>query len=150
MFHDLSLLTSVVRLANAQAAGLTDFTSSALDMEDYDGVLFICAAGAVSATAVSQVKIQQSSDDGSTDAYADLAGTFSAALVSGTDDNKVILIDVYRPQERYLKVVWHRSTANTVIDGIFAIRYHGKVMPAALDATVKALTKFSAPAEGAA
>lgn len=148
--HNLGLAVSVLRLSNAVAAGATASNSSSVDMLGWDGVFFIAAAGAITATAVSSVKAQQSSDNGSADDFTDIAGSSSPALTPATDDNKILLIDIYRPQKRYLRLSWVRSTANTVIDGVFAIRYHGVVTPAALDATVKSLELFSNPPEGTA
>lgn len=148
--HNLSLHISPVRISNAVAAGTSTVTSSALDMLDYDGVLFVISLGAITATSVTVAKVQQSSDDGSADDYTDLAGTATVTPTPSTDDNKVLLIDIYKPAKRYLKAVVTRTTANCVIDGILAIRYHGHVQPAALDATVKALEVFNQPAEGTA
>lgn len=150
MFHNLALYSNTVRIMNGVVAGTSDQTSSALDMEDYDGVLILAAFGVVSANAVSVVKVQQSSDDAVADDYTDLTGTASTALTATTDNNKIVVIDIYRPQKRYLKVVFTRSTGNVVIDGIFAVRYHGKAQPAALHATVLSQEVFSYPAEGTA
>ena len=139
-----------IRVMNSVAAGTGDTqTSSAVDTAGFDGCLFAVHLGAITATAVTTVKAQQSSDDGATDAYADLAG--SAQTPADTDDNKIVLIDIFRPQERYLKALVVRATANVVIDGIDAILYNADVKPTVQDATtVFGLETFASPAEGTA
>lgn len=140
---------SWIRVMNAVAAGQTNQTSSAIDTAGYDGVEIVSAFGAITGGAVTSVKVQQSSDDASADAYADLAS--SSVTVADTDDNKIVVHDIYRPRERYLKVVISRATQNAVIDGVFARRYAPRVNPSTNDSTTVVSRKLLAsPAEGTA
>lgn len=146
---NLSKSISLARLSNAVAAGTTAITPTAgLDMEGYEGVLFIVPMGAITTGAVTDVKVQQSSDDGATDAYSDLAG--SAFNVADSDDNQLVYIDVFRPQKRYVKPVVDRATQNAVVDGIIAIRYGARRLPAEMDTTVAGGLLLISPAEGTA
>lgn len=139
----------VIRVLNAVAAGQTTQTSSAIDTAGYDGVKIYSMFGAITAGAVTSVKIQQSSDDGSADAYADLAG--SSISVADDDDNQVVVHDIYRPRDRYLKAVISRATQNAVIDGIVAVLYCADKMPTTDDTTtVVARETHVSPAEGTA
>lgn len=139
----------VIRVMNGVAAGTTDQTSSAIDMAGFEGVKIYTLFGAITGSAVTSVKIQQSSDDGSADAYADLEAT--SVTVADDDDNQVVLHDIYRPRERYLKVIVDRGTQNAVIDGIVAVLYGADKMPTTDDsATVVARETHSSPAEGTA
>lgn len=139
----------VTRVMNAQAAGTSDVSSAALDMANFDGVKFYVSFGTITSGAVTSVKVQQSSDDAASDAYADLEGT--AVTVADDDDNQVVVIDVYRPKERYLEVVVDRGTANAVIDGVVAVQYGPRVMPTTDDSTtVVAREVHASPAEGTA
>lgn len=113
---NLSYAVKFTRVMNAVAAGQTAQTSSAIDMRNFEGCIFISAFGAITASAVTSVKIQQSSDDGSADTYADLLGT--SISVADDDDNQIVIHDILRPRERYLKAVISRGTANAVIDEI--------------------------------
>lgn len=139
----------VIRVMNAVAAGTTDQTSSAIDTANFEGVKIYTAFGTITSGAVTSVKIQQSSDDGSADAYADLAGT--SVTVADDDDNQVVVHDIFRPRERYLKVVVDRGTQNAVIDGIVAVLYGARENPTTDDtSTVVGRETHVSPAEGTA
>lgn len=138
-----------IRVMNAVAAGTTDQTSSAIDTAGYEGVKIYTAFGTITSGAVTSVKVQQSSDDAAADAYADLTGT--SVTVADDDDNQVVVHDIYRPRERYLKVVIDRGTQNAVIDGIIAVLYGADKMPTTDDSsTVVSRETHSSPAEGTA
>lgn len=139
----------VQRVLNAVAAGTTDQTSSAVDMEGFEGCFFIALFGTLTATQVTSIKAQQSSDDGGSDAYSDLEGT-SVGPLADADSNKALVLDVYRPQKRYLKCVVDRGTANAVIDGVFAIKYGARKAPVSNGSTVSASEVAISPDEGTA
>ena len=93
---NLGIESKLTRVSNAVAAGTTDINSSSVDMTAHDGVLFVVAFGAITATAVTSIKAQQSSDDGVADAWSDLAGT--AVTVADTDDNKLAYAYLLTPK----------------------------------------------------
>jgi hypothetical protein len=105
------------------------------------------AVGAITATAVTQVKVQQGAAANLSDA-ADLAGSGISIAADGSDDNGVFVVDVYKPSKRYLRVVVVRGTANAVIDGAIAELYEGRVYPEAKDASVHGQVLLASPAEG--
>jgi len=139
----------VSRVMNAVAAGTTDQTSSAVDMAGFEDCTFIAAFGALTATQVTQMKAQQSSDDGVADAYSDLEGTLTGPLADG-DGNKLMVLEVYNPAKRYLKLVIDRGTANAVIDGVVAIQSQARVLPVTQPSTVAFTEVHRSPAEGTA
>lgn len=138
-----------LRVLNAVAAGTTSQTGSTIDMEGYDGVLLIALIGTLTAGQVTSLKAQQSSDDGAADTYADLAGSNTGPMADG-DSNKLLCLDIFRPQERYIKGVIVRGTQNAVIDGLLAIRYQASKRPTVLGTTVSASKVVVSPAEGTA
>lgn len=139
----------VIRVMNGVVAGTSAQTSSAIDTQGFDGVKIYSAFGAITSGAATSVKIQQSSDDASADAYADLLGT--SVTVADDDDNQVVVHDIYRPRERYLKVVISRATQNAVIDGIIAVLYGAIKQPTTDDTTtVVSRETHVSPAEGTA
>lgn len=140
---------SISRVLNAVAAGTSVQTSSAVDMQGFDGCLFILAVGALTEDQVTSLKAQQSSDDGVVDGYSDLAGTLVGPL-DDADGNKLLVLDVFRPEKRYLKAVVNRSTANAVIDGVIAIKYSARSLPTSQGASVAAAEAHVTPAEGTA
>lgn len=142
---------SVDRVMNAVAAGTTDQTSAAVDMkadESFDEVTFMAAFGALTATQVTKIKVQQSDDDGATDTYDDIAGTESAALAD-TDGNKMLLVTV-RPLKRFVKCIVDRGTANAVIDGVWAFKRRSKKVPVTQSSDVVGWETHDSKAEGTA
>lgn len=140
---------SGIRVLNAVAAGTSAQTSSVIDTRGYDGVKIYSAFGAITAGAVTSVKLQQSSDDGSADAYSDIEG--SSVTVADDDDNQVVIHDLHRPQKPYIKVVISRAAQNAVIDGVTAIRYSARKLPTSDDsATIVSRKLLVSPAEGTA
>lgn len=139
----------LTRVMNAVAAGTTAQASSEIDMQGYDGVLFVSAFGALTATAVTSVKLQQDTATGMSSA-ADLEGS-SQSLTATTHNNMCVMHDLFRPRERFVRAYISRGTANAVIDGVVAIQYMGSEAPAVNDATtVVALKTLISPAEGTA
>lgn len=148
MFHNLANEVKVTRVMNAVAAGTTDQTSSVVDMLGWDGCMFITSFGTITTGAVTSVKLQQDTASGFGTA-ADLAGT--AQTVADTDDNKSVIHDIYRPQERYVAVVIDRGTQNAVIDGVWALQYKGRRQPTTHDSTtVIGCETYNSPSEGTA
>lgn len=139
--------TKTTRAMNAVVAGITNQNGSVIDMSGFEGVMFIAAFGALTATAVTGIKVQQGVlADGSD--MADLTG--SALAIADTGSNKLLATDVYRPQERYVRLVVTRGTANAVIDGVTAVQYSPRVSPTTQDTTVAASEQLISPAEGVA
>lgn len=138
----------ITRVLNAVAAGTTDQNSSEVDMQGWDGVLFVALFGTLTATQVTQIKAQQDTVTGMAGAQ-DLAGTLVGPLADG-DSNKALVLDVYRPQERFVRCVVDRGTANAVIDGVIAIQYKGRLQPTTQAASVAFAEKHASPAEGTA
>jgi predicted ribosome-associated RNA-binding protein Tma20 len=106
----------VTRVLDAAAAGTTDQESAVLDMQGFESVAFLVAFGEITASAVTSVKVQQGAASDGSD-MADLAGT--GVTVADDDDDQCVLVEVHRPQERYVRVVVDRGTQNAVIDGAF-------------------------------
>ena len=147
LFHNLSKTVSLQQIVNATAAGTTDVTSSAIDTQGYSGVLIVVSLGTLTSTTVPSVKAQQSSDDGSTDDYSDLAGS----KVAGDDTmgNKLLVLDIHKPQKRYLKAIIGRATANTAVNAAWAVLYNPDLVPPT-QVSVGASKVLNSPAEGTA
>lgn len=145
--QQLSTAVKITQVKTAVAAGTTDTQSDAVDMADYEGVVFIVSMGAISATAVTSANVQQSSTAALAGSEADLLG--SKITIAATDDDKCLLIDVYRPTKRYVNAIVLRATANSVINSIVAIQYGAAMAPPTNDAsTVIGRLTLISPAEG--
>lgn len=130
----LSKCTKLTRLNVNAAAASTDITPTYdVDMQNFEGCMFVVEMGTITSGAVTSIKIQQSSDDGDTDAYSDLEGT--SVTVADDDDDLIFWIDIYKPQKRYLRLIVDRGTQNAEVDSILAIQYGPRVQPTTHDAT---------------
>jgi|SRR5579859_2640482 len=135
---NLSNAFNLVRVSNAVAAGVTAINCTHVDMEGWDGVVFICLLNALTATQQTNLAAQNGSQSNDSDqALITGAQTPNAA---DADSNKALVLDVYRPQKRYVRAVVNRGTANAVIDGVIALQYQGDKLPTkTLDATISQL-----------
>lgn len=109
-----------------QATAGTAVNTDSVDMQGYDGVVFIGALA--TANAGNSVNLAQSADDVT---FADLEGTAQVPASNGD----LVAVDVYRPTDRYVRAEIDRSGANTVTETFFAIQYRGRKAPVTSIAT---------------
>ena len=102
-----------------------------MDTKSFRSITFLVLFGTIDPSAVTTCKLQQSSDDGSLDAYSDLTGTSIA--VADDDDNQVVALEVDEPLKHYVRCVVSRGTADAVVDGIVALQYNADSEPVAHD-----------------
>jgi fluoride ion exporter CrcB/FEX len=96
----------------------------------YESMLVIANAGAVGTSIA--VKLQESSDDGDADAYADITGATTGAV---TTANTVYLIDVNLSEyERYIRAV--ATAVGVVLVGVVFVLGSGRHLPPGQDQTV--------------
>lgn len=121
-----------LRISNAVAAGTTAINCTVVDTAGYNRCAFMVAFGTLTATAATDIKVQSSTVvDGTGDAFADLTGT--KISIADDQDNKMLIVEVDRPVERFLRLVIGRATANAVVDGAFAILTGGGKYPVTQD-----------------
>ena len=131
-----NLITGSVltRVSNAAAAGTSNINCTSVDMAGYDKVTFIASFGTLTATQVTGLKLQESSDNSS---FADVTSGATAAMADG-DSNKVLMATYSRPAKRYVRVVVTRGTANAVVDGVIALQYSARTIPVTQSSNVSA------------
>lgn len=140
---NLNKNVKVVLAKAAQTSAGTAITTTGIDTQGFEGVMFVGSIATVNAA--NFAKAQQSSDDGSSDTYADLEDTKN---VPG-DDGDSFLIDINKPRERYVRVYIDRGGANTATGDVYAILYGASKRPVSHGSTIDAETHAS-PAEGTA
>lgn len=132
------------KLQDHTTAGTSAVTSDAIDMLGFEWVRLLTSFG--TAAANNTVKAQQSSDDGSADAYSDLEGT---STTSGTSDEDAS-ISIYRPTKRYIKFVVARGTSST-LETMWALKGGARKMPLTHGVSgTSAHESFATPSEGTA
>jgi len=139
-----------LRLSGAIAAATTDVTNmTSVDMKGYDSVTILACADAITASAVTSIKVQQSSDDGSADDWSDLEGT--SVSIADDADNTMSIVEVIKPQKRYVRLYIDRGTANAAFEGVYAIQFGPKSGPVTQSTTdVATLESHLTPDEGTA
>lgn len=137
----LSNSIKLTKVTDHTTAGTSAVNSGSVDMAGFEGVIFISSFG--TAASNNTVEAAQSTDDSS---FSDLLGS---SVTSGSSDEDV-WIDVYRPQERYVRAEFARGTSST-LESIWAIQYGAKKLP--VDNTTTGTIAGEAhvsPAEGTA
>ena len=134
--------------APVAAASDTDQNSDRLDMSGWDGVVFIVPITDSVATGVATVTVEQNTSDSDT-GMAALSGAVATATCAVNDDlnNKLLIVDVFRPQERYVQAAVTSGTANIAFGNTLAIRYKGRKFPVTAAASVAQQTVVASPAE---
>ena len=129
-------------------AGQTVQNSSIIDMKGFDGVIFLAIFGSITTGSVTSMKAQQGKASDLSDA-ADIKD--SKIDIADDKDNDCLILDIFRPRERYIRAVISKGTQDAVIDKILTIQYKADYMPTTHDATTVAGTKFLlSPEEGTA
>lgn len=119
----------ITLVSPSAVAGTTGIDSTILDMSGYDGVVFIANTGDVTATCVLTLtaKCNASSTTAASSTVTGAVATFTAGATDA--DDKLLVVDVYMPQMRYVYANLTRTTANAVIGSIVAIQYRAATRP---------------------
>lgn len=133
-------LTNEVKItvvSPAAAAAQTEIKSSVLDMEGYEGVMFIALTGDVTSGSVLTLTAKGNTAN-STTSPSPVTQKATVALTAGaTDsDSKAIVVDVFRPALRYVFASLTRTAQDAIVGGIIAIQYQARNKPTANDASV--------------
>jgi hypothetical protein len=140
-----NLLSENMEIRSALAtttAGTSDVTGATIDMLNAESVLFVAKFG-TGATG-NTLKVAQDTDP-AMGAAADLAG--SKVVVGSSDE--IVWLEIFEPQERYVRVIALRGTSSTLDWGVAMVRL--KKLPAdnITSGTINGQALIS-PAEGTA
>lgn len=109
-------------IAPIASAASTATNGNGVDMQGWAGVLFVLNLGATDGTV--DMKAQRD-DNSSFSSATDITGA-AITQVAGTGDNKLYMLDVYRPSERYVRAVVTTGAGATADQlGVTATRYRG-------------------------
>ena len=133
----------LIKVADHATAATSAVTSAIVDTAGYEGVVFMTSLSTANAT--NTIKVQQNTANQTT-GMADLEGT---SVTSGSSDEDLI-VEVHKPQERYLQVVVSRG-ASTTCESIWAVLYGGVTSPETTGVSGTAAAELHvAPSEGTA
>ena len=121
------------------AASSTDSNSSIFDMQGYEGVMFLVTITDSTDTGTCTLTIQESAAN-SDGAMAAISGATCTATSAANDDlnGELLVVDCYRPQERYVQGTLTTATANGAFGEMICIRYNARKAPVTQSATVAA------------
>lgn len=138
----LSENIKITKIKAYQAANTTTITSDEVDMEGFEGVIFVASVG--TAAANNGIKARQDTATGMGSA-ADLENTSNLSDATQTD----LVLDIFRPQERFLDCQVLRGTSTT-IEAVWAIQYGAKKGPIDNETDAQAYELHVSPDEGTA
>lgn len=116
--ENLLTSTKVLKLAEYQAASQTNITDAdEVDMEGYESVLFIVTLGTMVAGSKLTLTIYQGDTSG---ALSESEATSGEVTSDGTDDTQ-ILLEVVKPQYRYLEPRLTIAEEDAEVENIIAI-----------------------------
>ena len=135
-------------MAPVSAGSSIDQNSDILDMSGYEGVMFIVPITDSAATGVATLTIEQNTAN-SDSGMAALSGATATATCTVNDDlnNTLLIVDVYKPLERYVQGVVTSATANIAYGNMIAIQYKVRKGPITQPSSVQASTLVVSPAE---
>lgn len=117
----------------AGAAGVTAIAGSVIDLLGFSGALFVVRFGAITATAVTSLKIRHGDAADLSDA-ADVLGTSQS--VADTASGSLVYVDLARVRKRYVQMYVTRGTANAVVADAVALCYGSYNMPTTQDTAI--------------
>lgn len=136
----------IIRVSNAVAAGTTNINCTSVDMSNWESVEFFALLGTLTATQVTKLKAQDSSDNSS---FSDLESSATSAFADNAS-NLMGRLEVVKPRNRYVRAVVLRGTANAVVDGVIAVLRNAHNQPITQDASVPVYKSLVSPAQGTA
>lgn len=119
-------------LADAvSAASNTDDDSTIIDTAGFEGCVFVTSITDSVATGVATMTVEQNTANSAV-GMAALGASGVATATSATNDDlnsKLLIVDIYRPQERYLRVNRTSATANIAFGAVYAVLYNARKAP---------------------
>lgn len=124
-------------LAPIAAASDTDSNTDIIDMQGFDGVVFVCPMTDSVDTGVATMTAEQNTANSDT-GMAALSGGAATATSAANDDlnGKLLVVDVYKPRERYVQCAVTSGAANIAYGNVIAIQYNGCKAPITEDSTI--------------
>jgi hypothetical protein len=128
------------------AAGKATTVGEIIDTAGFQAACFIYKLGAVVDAAAITLKIYSGTDSTVSD-VAEMSGASAAIASASSDSEQMLVVDVIKPRERYLRPTIVTADQNVEIDSAICILYNPDVIPTVQPATVDVGTLVVSPAE---
>lgn len=121
----------------AAGAAQTELVTDVLDMQGFDGVMFVALTGDVTSGSVITLTVKANSANSVSSPTPVTQKATGAVTAGATDaDSKVLAVDVYKPTLRYVFASLTRTTQDAIVGGIIAIQYGAHKKPTEQAASV--------------
>ena len=145
--------TDDVKMTLVQAPlvdGQATSNSDEVDMQGFDGVMFVGILGTISGSGTVSMTAGQDTTSGGS--FTELPTAVASAVAA--DDEQFMVVDILRPAKRFLRTVLVRAVDNNVYGGTLAIQYKARAKPTVQEATGAAgeiiaagITQVTTPSE---
>lgn len=137
-----------IRTALDHAEGSADRNGAEFDMQGFEGVMMVVKFGDIAGSATTNIHAEQDTATGMGSA-ADLEGT--GITVADDDDNQIFIIDLYKPRERFVRVVVDKDASHNTEEMAFYIGYGAHERPTVMTLADEVTYELHvSPAEGTA
>lgn len=136
----------VLLVENNVTAGQATTVGEIIDTAGFEGACFIYKLGTVTDGAAVTLTIYQGTDATVSDVAA-LSGATAIIATTATDGEKLLMVDVKKPRERYLRPTIVTATQNVEIDSAICVLYNPLVLPVSQTTFVDKSTQVVSPAE---
>lgn len=127
--RQLTKAVKTVVVGTGTVAGTTAVNLTTVDTLGYAGYRICVLLGTLTAGQVTSLKVQEFETDTS-GSYADVTGAVTAAAADA-DGGKLLILEVYKPQKRWIRPVVNRATQNAVITAAWVELYLPDFQPVA-------------------
>jgi hypothetical protein len=137
MGRNLSFSVCTKRVLGVVGDGSSAQVCDEIDVSGYDGVRFVALMGKTAEGGTASLFVEGA--DVSGQYSADQGGRVlakSGDVVPGSDDGKLVIVDIHRPLKRFLRASVGRGVANSSIDGVIAELYCAESKPVEVDSKV--------------
>lgn len=134
---NLSKGIKITVVSPAATAATGTITSSVLDMQGYEGVMYIALTGDATSGTVLTLTAKENTANSTSSPTPTTGPSSTVTSASSTDaDSKVLFVDEFHPLPRYSYCTLVIGTQNCVVGGIIAIQYGAHNKPTSHDASV--------------
>lgn len=133
-YHDSLSDSALVTLDVAAQIASANVNGAVIDMQGWDGCLYVFNLGAMVSTATFDARIVSSANSNMSGA-TNITNAALTQVLAATGNTNSYHIDVWRPTNRYLRSATQPATANTTFSSV-AIRYRATgILPVTQTAT---------------
>lgn len=136
----------IVKVENSVAASQATTVGEIVDTAGFGGACFIYKLGVVVDAGAVTLKIYQGTDSTVSD-VAEISGASAAIASASSDSEQMLVVDVIKPRERYLRPTIVTATQDTEIDWGVCILYNPSEIPVTQTSAVDASTLVVSAAE---